>query len=246
MADDNAIQLDPALNPSFALPQVNLPNVTIQDLSKYLQEGPSISGTSGSAQTYDSLANARQQFGQELQNPVMRQLLMASTHAEVGGQGASAEQAYMESVMNRANAEGRSLQSVLLDTKYYPGSTISRLGRTFNQAEQDHHNATITSVLGGSNLSNLATGNESGSVRSGGAPITFNPQTGERFIAENWTRDWRQRQAATLTNPQQVAQTNTGPKTVGDAMRALGNAPTQQTASTQPRTVADALLALGR
>lgn len=149
-----------------------------------------------------SLSQARSNFASELQDPNRRRLLMASTAAEVGGQGSAAEQAYMESVMNRASAEGRSLAAVLLDPQYYPASTKNQLGATFNKDENQRYGSIIDNVLAGSNVSNLATGNESGKVRSGGAQITFDPGTGERFVEENWTKDWRANTLASLTRSQ--------------------------------------------
>jgi len=121
---------------------------------------------------------------------------MASTEAEVGDQP-QAQQAYMESVMNRASARGQSLRSVLLDPGYYPASTKNRLSSKMTQEQINRYNPLIDKVLQGSNVSNLATGNESGRVRSGGAEITFNPRTGERFVAENDYVDWRNNLLAT-------------------------------------------------
>jgi hypothetical protein len=140
--------------------------------------------------TVQNLADTRARFASELSNPATKQLLIASTLAEVGDQPAQTQQAYMESVMNRAAAENRSLTSVLSDQHYYPTSTISKLGRTFSDAGVAAMQPLINNVLGGSNLSNFATGNESGGVHSGGAPVSYDPKTGERFVQENWTKDW--------------------------------------------------------
>ena len=92
--------------------------------------------------------------------------------------------------MNRAVVEGRPLRDVLLDPQYYPDATKNRLGRTFSGATHDRLADLIAVALNGSNISNLATGNESGNVHSGGAPVVFNPRTGERFVRENWTLGW--------------------------------------------------------
>jgi len=116
----------------------------------------------GGSALYGRLAEVRKGFGDELKNPEVARLLMASTAAEVGGQGAQAEQAYVESVMNRAAASGQSLKDVLNDPKYYPATTINKLGRTFGAGEQARYQGLFSQVLGGSNISDLATGNESG------------------------------------------------------------------------------------
>ena len=49
------------------------------------------------------LFGARSRFGSEFEaNPQLRDALFGLTHAEVGGQGPQAQQAFMESVFNRA------------------------------------------------------------------------------------------------------------------------------------------------
>jgi hypothetical protein len=52
----------------------------------------------------------------------------------------------------------------------------------------------LQSVLQGSNIADYATGNESGDVKSGGVPITFEPNPGipkaERFVIEEKDQGW--------------------------------------------------------
>jgi hypothetical protein len=105
-------------------------------------------------------------------------------------QGSMAMQAYMESVMNRAIARKKSLDQTISDANYYPRTTLSKLNRQISKSEQQALDPLIEQVLAGSNLANYATGNESGSVRSGGAPIVFNPRTGERFVIEKPDAQW--------------------------------------------------------
>src|SRR4249920_142173 len=138
-----------------------------------------------------TLAQARQnRFGTELQDPNVRRLLAASTQAEVGGQGPRAEQAYIESVMNRALSRGMSLSTAIQDPAYYPRRTLSLLGDGFGPDTQGRINNLANSALQGSNVSNYATGNDSGRVHSGGAHISFNPGTGERFVHELRDLKW--------------------------------------------------------
>lgn len=132
-------------------------------------------------------------FALELGNPDMRRLFAASVAAEVGGQGPRAEQAYIEAVMNRALSRGKSLTQTINDPSYYPQTTMSKLGYGFGPDEQARINGMISNAMKGSNISNFATGNESGNVHSGGAPVAFNPGTGERFVQENADRAWVQR-----------------------------------------------------
>jgi hypothetical protein len=52
----------------------------------------------------------------------------------------------------------------------------------------------LQSVLQGSNIADYATGNESGTVKSGNAPVAFKPDpgspTGERFVVEEPDLGW--------------------------------------------------------
>jgi hypothetical protein len=132
--------------------------------------------------TGTNLAADRAKFAEELKNPDTARLLAASTAAEVGGQGRITEQAYMESVMNRASARGMSLRQTLTQSAYYPSTTINKLGRSFSEAEQGRYNALSQDVIGGSNITKYATGNASAGVGVG--QLTFNPRTGEYFGIE--------------------------------------------------------------
>jgi hypothetical protein len=150
----------------------------------------------------NNLMQLRQaQFSQELADPNTRRLFAASVNAEVGGQGPRAEQAYIESVMNRAASRGMTLNQALTSAHsqidpvtgqrgYYPDTTIRKLGEGFGPDQQGRINGYIQNALRGSNVSNFATGNESGSVHSGGAPVAFDPRTGERFVQENADAKW--------------------------------------------------------
>jgi hypothetical protein len=194
------------------------PEEAAETLADAKSKGHIGGGDAAGGDTSPSLQKLREGVGKQLENPETRRLLMASTAAEVGGQGKQAEQAYMESVVNRSIATGTPLSS-LLRSKYYPKSTTDKLGRTFSANQQAGYNETIGSVLGGSNVSSLATGNESGRVRSGGAQVTFNPRTGERFVAENWTTGWRNKQLAAMRG-EQPGGTKT-PLAVQSAMEAV-------------------------
>jgi hypothetical protein len=96
--------------------------------------------------------------------------------------------------MNRAAARNMSLNAVISDPHYYPKTTTSQLGATFSQPQQDNLNPLINNALSGSNLANFATGNDSGKVHSGGAPIAFDPspgsKTGDRFVIETPDQRW--------------------------------------------------------
>jgi hypothetical protein len=141
------------------------------------------------------LAGIRQRFASELQVREIHRLVAASTAAEVGGQGPKAEQYYIESVFNRAAARNMTLKQTLTSDHryggYYPPSTINRLGNTVQPSKQAQIDQIIARVMAGANESNFATGNESESVHSGGAPVTrdLGPQK-ERFVQEIPDRNW--------------------------------------------------------
>jgi len=109
-------------------------------------------------------------------------------------------------VMNRALASNRSLQNTIIDPYdpstgkgYYPPATMNQLNRSVSDKEYAQYNPIIDRALGGSNLSNLATGNESGHLHS--MPVTYDPGSGERFVDERPYSDWRAKAQQNLSNP---------------------------------------------
>lgn len=144
--------------------------------------------------TAAGLTQARSVFSGQLGDPGMRRLLAASVRAEVGGQGPEAEQAYIESVFNRAAARGMTLQQALISDArsggYYPATTINKLGAAISPDEQARIDAHVGKVLAGSNLANFATGNASHGVGFAGGPKTYDPRTGEYFGIEGPDREW--------------------------------------------------------
>lgn len=122
-------------------------------------------------------------------NPELRSRLYAFTEAEVGSQGSAAQQAFMESVINRADARGQSIDSVLSNNGYWPSSTLNRVNAGYNPgAMNTKYSGIFGSVAGGSNVCNFCTGNASGSVGFGGGPQTSS-YGGEKFGIENNSKD---------------------------------------------------------
>lgn len=216
MANGDTLRIDPSLELGMPQPSRAQP-VTIQDLSQFLStQGvpapPAVTTGPASidinAPAFSSLAQSRSGFAQELQNPENRRLLIASIRAEVGDQGTEARLGYAESVMNRALASNRNLQNTIIDpynprtgTGYYPDSTMRQLNSSVNKKEYAEYNPIIDKALGGSNISNLATGNESGRLHS--MPVTYDPGSGERFVDEKKYSNWRAQtqQGLGSTNP---------------------------------------------
>lgn len=136
-----------------------------------------------------SLMEERARFIEELKDEAVAARLAAFTEAEVGSQGAQAQQAFIESIMNRAAARGQTLAQTLSGS-YFPDTTHARARRFANEKRlQEKYRHAIQSVLDGSNVSGFATGNASGSVGFGGGPHT-STFGGEKFGIEKRDLEW--------------------------------------------------------
>jgi hypothetical protein len=136
------------------------------------------------------LISARSLFAPELQNPAIRSRLFGMTHAEVGGQGPEAQQAFLETIFNRAAARNQPLAQTLSGS-YFPAVTYNRAVRGVNDSQRGRYEELLGQVLGGSNVGNYATGNASGTVGFAGGPQTA-AYGGERFGVEGPDRSWAQ------------------------------------------------------
>ncbi len=130
----------------------------------------------------------RQKFGKELENPEVLNRLYGYTNAEVGNQGPQAQQAFMESIFNRAHARDQTLAETLSGS-YFPQITHFRARQPLSEAQQGHYGDIAQNVLGGSNIANYATGNASGTVGFAGGPRTAG-FGGERFGIEGPDARW--------------------------------------------------------
>jgi hypothetical protein len=133
------------------------------------------------------LSAVRSAYSSELQNPATVANLLALTHNEVGKQGPEAQQAFMETVFNRAAARGVSLGQVISDRQYYPQASFRKANAT--EEEANNYIQILGNVVGGSNVSNYATGNASGNVGFAGGPQTLKAG-GERFGIEGPDVGW--------------------------------------------------------
>lgn len=140
----------------------------------------------------------RAAFYPELADPGVRNGLFSLTNAEVGGQGPLAQQAFMESVLNRASARGKSLADTIYDRNYYPATTFGRMGGRLPEQTAGVYGSLLNDVMGGSNVAAYGTGNASGTVGFAGGPQTA-AYGGERYGIEGKDRDWARR-AAQLPN----------------------------------------------
>ncbi|MFG1302181.1 hypothetical protein V5F49_20550 [Xanthobacter sp. V3C-3] len=145
-----------------------------------------------SSENSSALAGARERFKKELEDPEVAARFAAYVEAEVGGQGAKAQQAFVESIFNRAAARGKSLRETL-DGPYFPNGTHQKARRYQNDKRvlgkyQDLFRAAIE----GSNISGYATGNASEDVMFAGGPQTA-AYGGERFGIEGPDSAWARR-----------------------------------------------------
>jgi hypothetical protein len=129
----------------------------------------------------DDLVNQRSQFADEIQDPNVQAQLFNLTHNEVGRQGPEAQQAFMETVFNRAASRGQSLSFALNDRNYYPG--VSFRPAKMDEDTVANYQKMLDAAAAGSNISNYATGNASGNVGFAGGPQTYSAG-GERFGIE--------------------------------------------------------------
>ena len=139
-----------------------------------------VSGETQPEQKVDpNLAATRSSQAAELkQNPELARQIYSLTHNEVGKQGTEAHQAFMETLFNRAAARNTSIQATVNDTSYYP--KVSYRPVNLNQDQVSGYGNTLLNVIGGSNISNGATGNASGKTGFAGGPHTFSAG-GEKF-----------------------------------------------------------------
>lgn len=141
-----------------------------------------------------ALAAARARYAQELNDPALAARLAGITHAEVGGQGPEARQAFMESVLNRAAARNQTLGQTLTGS-YFPAVTYERAGRLAADPRIVGQYGDMTrATLGGSNVGQFATGNASGTVGFAGGPQVA-AYGGERFGIEGPDAAWARRLA---------------------------------------------------
>jgi hypothetical protein len=159
---------------------------------------PGAEGVDAQIGNVHSLAEQRQiAFGREVRDPRVMALVAANMEAEVGKENPNGKLGYIEVIMNRALSRGQSLEEVVSRPEYY-----DKAGRT--------HRLTLTPGFGadqipllqdlvgqamrGSNITNYATGNESGRGHQPGttdADITVNLGPGhERYLREQEDRGW--------------------------------------------------------
>src|SRR5262245_9593658 len=132
---------------------------------------------SGSRAAFDAAGDKWGFRRRLLQDPKEREVLYRYTRAEVGGQSREAKQALMESVVHRADAEGKTVSGLIMGkggggSKYYPLITHSRAQKKVEGDDKTDYAIIADKVADGSNICNYCTGNASGSVGFAGGPLT--------------------------------------------------------------------------
>lgn len=136
---------------------------------------------------------------------------MSSVQAEVGSQP-KAQQMYIESVMNCASADRKTLEQTINNPRYYPDATKNQLGGA-TDAMREHYGPKFDRALAGSNEFNLATGNASLGVNRN-YPTLAEAQ-GERFVLEQYKphEAWQQNMQKSIAEQQQATMLKTNPAT---------------------------------
>lgn len=151
-------------------------------------EGPEVFTPPAPGRIVPMTGMGRDRFLPELQNPRLRDKLIAYTIAEVGSQGPEARQAFLEMIMNQATARGKTIDQVL-SSSFFPQITHQRGARALSTTQREMYEPVLSHVLAGSNIANYATGNASGTVGFNGGPQVF-AAGGERFGIEGPDRGW--------------------------------------------------------
>lgn len=122
----------------------------------------------GLVSKYNSInPTTRASFAQELQDLAVQERFYTLMKAEVGGQGPDAQLAFTETVFNRALAQGTSITNIISNQKYYEpyqNGAFQRAANNLTSVDRQNFASTISKVQNGSNITNGATHNASGSV----------------------------------------------------------------------------------
>jgi hypothetical protein len=156
-----------------------------------------------------SLKESRAGMSEQLKDPRIRAAVFARMEIEVGSQGEKAQQAWLESVFNRADSrfKGNLLKAVDNHDGFYPGSDNGKWASMAQRtsAKLDNKYSTIAEgVAEGSNLAKYGTGNASGTVGFGRgkarmvngqmvAPNQTAAYGGERYGIEVADEGWAKR-----------------------------------------------------
>lgn len=175
----------------FPYPNLQRTSPTPESPQGYPFFGPG-GATSPEGGTAEQPLTWRQKYKETLSDQTRRELLKAYTDAEVGGQGSEAQQAFIESVVNRAEADGKTIEQVL-NSNYFPAITHQRAAAGIGKDRSAQYDPLIDDVIAGSNKCNYCTGNASGGVGFNKGPKTASYE-GEDYGIEGQHSAWAQAQ----------------------------------------------------
>lgn len=150
-----------------------------------------------------NLADMRKTHTDEINSkPEVKTKLYALMKAEVGGQGEEAQQAFLETVFNRAGQRGVSIDTIISDRAYYEphqNGAFERAQRNLNKDDMEKYDRSISKVTAGSNLTEGGMHNASAGVaasaRQGGydsIPSTVKEVGGETYYGKTWEKKHRE------------------------------------------------------
>jgi hypothetical protein len=199
-----------------------------------VQPGEEINDYTGRA----AVAQTRQQYSPELQSSATMEQFYTLIKAEVGSQGATAQQAFIETVFNRAGVQGQTINQIISNTEYYQpyqDGGFSNAAANLTDSERQLYQGLINNVLNGSNITGGATHNASAgvaaSVKNGGYDAVVGSVVdigGETFYSKTFEQDKigdlaKLRTTATIQHPTQFAGMS-GPNTNNQALGMFGYA----------------------
>jgi peptidoglycan hydrolase-like protein with peptidoglycan-binding domain len=133
------------------------------------EEPPSHYGSSEGTSNTSSVKAVPSRMNLANISPKTKERLYKLTQAEVGSQGARAQQAFMETVANRASIQGKSIDYTVSDHRYYEPINTKGNGsvdnlRPVSSNTQAKYDKILDKVIEGSNITNGATHNASAGV----------------------------------------------------------------------------------
>lgn len=124
-------------------------------------------------------AKDRQRFSDETKNDDTMKKLYNLAHTEVGSDPKE-QQKWAETVFNRAQFSGRSIDSIINDKGYYPKHTANQVSA---ETLENFRNSVVSPVMAGSNITKSATDNASNDYKN-------NNQVANKRIAAGATGSW--------------------------------------------------------
>lgn len=178
----------------------------------------------------------RSKFHNEMKDPKVREMFYTMMEAEVGSMGRAAHVAFAETVFNRAQYQNKSLKQILSNRDYYQpykDGGFARAQKRMNDQRRQSYSSVLDEVgIGGSNTTDGASHNASGSVARNAVsnydavPNTIKNIGGETF----YSKTFEQKQRSSL--PRLSEDFPSGPPTSATGIQQQPTQPTDDAAET--------------